>query len=442
MSQTIPNDPFTQELQRIGQWIAAGQLPEAAQALNAAQQRFPRDARIALLGVRLADKAGNLPGAMQAARRAVALEPGWHVALTELAVLLARQGENKEALAQMRHAVALQPSNVQVLRVASAVARQAGEVEQAMTWAHTSLQHDPADTELRLGLAGMLAGQGQHAQARKEYEHVLQAQPNQAEALWGLLMCAIHLKDGDEAKRLADIFIIRLPDDERVRYWHAIAHGQTPATQPPSVVGSLFDDYAPRFDLHLVRGLQYKVPQRAAEILLAQYPDRRFNLLDLGCGTGLLGLYLGPIQGFMIGVDLSEPMIAQAARHNLYARFHKVNLLDALRDTPSEHYEAIACLDALVYVGDLAPVIPNALRILKPGGCFIFSCETAAEDEPDLVLRTGSNRYAHKASAVERACREAGFGDVRIEHLEALRMERGQPLPGFLVTARKPAATA
>ncbi|RRD56254.1 methyltransferase domain-containing protein [Comamonadaceae bacterium OH2545_COT-014] len=442
MSQTIPNDPFTQELQRIGQWIAAGQLQEAAQALNAAQERFPRDARIALLGVRLADKAGNLRGALQAARRAVALEPGWHVAVMELAVLLARQQEYKEALAQARHAVALQPRSAQVLRLAAAVANQAEDLEQAIIWAKTSLQLAPDDIELRLGLAGMLSKKQQYAEAKQAYEAVLQAQPNQGEALWGLLMCAIHLKDEDEAKRLADIFIIRFPDDERVRYWHAVAHGQTPATQPTSVVGDLFDDYAHRFDLHLVRGLQYKVPQRAAEILLAQYPDRRFNLLDLGCGTGLLGVYLGPIQGFMIGVDLSEPMIAQAARHNLYARFHQVNLLDALRDTPADHYEAIACLDALVYVGDLTPVIPNALRILKPGGCFIFSCETAAEDEADLVLRTGSNRYAHKASAVERACREAGFGDVQIEPLEALRMEGGQPLPGFLVTARKPAATA
>ena len=115
-------------------------------------------------------------------------------------------------------------------------------------------------------------------------------------------------------------------------------------------------------------------------------------------------------------------------------------MLDALRETPADHYEAITCTDVLVYVGELAPVIPNALRILKPGGHFIFSCEAAGEDEADLVLREASNRYAHKASAVERQCREAGFDAVTIEHLPTLRMEGGQPLPGFLVTARKPLA--
>jgi len=186
-----------------------------------------------------------------------------------------------------------------------------------------------------------------------------------------------------------------------------------------------------------VRGLKYKVPERVAKMLLALHPDRKFNLLDLGCGTGLLGVYLGPIQGYMIGVDLSRKMIEQAARHGVYARFHNVNMLDALRETPADLYEIIACLDALIYVGDLAPVIPNALRILKPGGHFIFSCEAAQEGEPDLVLRTGTNRYAHRDTAVERMCRQAGFADVQIEHLPMLRMEGDVPLPGFLVTARK-----
>ena len=61
-----------------------------------------------------------------------------------------------------------------------------------------------------------------------------------------------------------------------------------------------------------MRGLKYKAPERTAQILTELHPDRRFNLLDLGCGTGLLGVYLGPINGFIIGVDLSARMIEQA----------------------------------------------------------------------------------------------------------------------------------
>jgi predicted TPR repeat methyltransferase len=84
-------------------------------------------------------------------------------------------------------------------------------------------------------------------------------------------------------------------------------------------------------------------------------------------------------------------------------------------------------------------VIPGAWRVLNPGGPCLFSCEAAQKGEPDLALRAATGRYAHRDTAVERLCREAGFTDIQIEQLPALRMEKGQPLPGFLVTARKPA---
>ena len=246
---------------------------------------------------------------------------------------------------------------------------------------------------------------------------------------------------GDHAKALADTeTLLNIePGNPTYEYWRALFSGEKPATQPGQVVSGIFDRYAATFDVSLWRQLEYRVPQLAADRLLALHPERRFNLLDLGCGTGLVGVCLGRLDGHIIGVDLSEEMIRQAARHNVYSRFHQVNVLDALRDTPSDHYEAITACDVLVYVGDLAPVLPNAFRILKPGGHFIFSCETAGEDEEDLLLRA-TGRFAHKASQVERLCIASGFDTVHIEHLPKLRMEGGAPLPGFLVVAHKPAA--
>ena len=287
-------------------------------------------------------------------------------------------------------------------------------------------------------LARHLVAQQRHRDAIPHFEYIHERAPGHEETLRGLLTCALAVSDEPAARQWADRLLALKPDDTSAQYWHAIAHGQTPQTQPPEIVTGIFDDYAQNFDMHLVRGLQYRTPERVAQILLERHPDRRFNLLDLGCGTGLVGVYLGRIEGHIIGVDLSEKMIEQAARHGIYSRFHQINVLDALRETPADHYEAIACADVLVYVGDLGPVIPNALRILKAGGEFIFSCESASEDEADLVMRP-SQRYAHKASDVERRCRAAGFDEVVIEHLPMLRMEHGQPLPGFIVTARKPA---
>ncbi|MFT3779253.1 MAG: methyltransferase domain-containing protein [Ottowia sp.] len=440
LDQTISNDPLTQELRRIRQLIGEGQLQPAALALNKVQGQAPKDARVLLLGMRLADAGGNLPAAIQAARRALVLAPDWHVAQIELALLLARQQEGDEAVPLAMQALANAPFDEQVMVGAINTAFFSERHEQTQAWAEEGVRRFPDHLGMRLFLGSHLVNQARYREAAEHFEFIHQRAPHHLEALTGLLTCALHGGDTAQARRHADHLIALAPTDDGARYWHAMAYGQTPSSLPPGMVASLFDEYAARYDVSVVRGLRYQLPERVAHILLELHPDRRLNLLDLGCGTGLVGLHLGRVDGHIVGADLSEKMLAQAARHGIYSKLSRVNILEALRDTPSGHYEAITCADVLPYVGDLSPVIPNALRILKPGGHFIFSCEAAGQNEADLVLRAKSNRYAHKASAVERLCREAGFDSVAIEHLPALRLEGGEPLPGFLVTARKPAA--
>ena len=139
----------------------------------------------------------------------------------------------------------------------------------------------------------------------------------------------------------------------------------------------------------------------------------------------------------MIGVDASIKMIEQAEKHGVYDRFHHVNLLDALRETPDALYHVIAALDVFIYVGDLAQAVANALRILRPGGRLVFSCETAPADGAEWVLQA-SGRYAHRRDHVEALCRKAGFADLQIQDID-LRLESGEPVKGFLVEAVKPA---
>jgi len=436
----IPSDPFTQRLQHIRQQIADGQLREAAAALNEAQKQAPEDARIALLGMRLASQAGNPAGAVQAARRALQLAPDWPVALVELGLLLASQEPRDEAMQLARRALALEPKDAEVRFGAARIAAVAGHIDQAFEWARQGVQDHPEHLELRLFLGRALVTRRDYAEALPHFEFVHQRQPLNVDALLGLMSCERIIGTPERFQALADATLALRPGDASVRFWHDIAHGRIPATQPAALIAGAYDAYAPYYDVHLVRGLKYRLPERIAERLKRAYPDLRFNLLDLGCGTGLVGACLGRIQGHMIGVDVSQRMIDEAARHQLYSRFHRVNLLDALADTPADHYEAITCAGVLTDVGDAAPVIPNALRILKPGGYFLFSCERAGEGEADLVLRPESMRYAHQPSAIRRLCEAAGFTDIVIEDLPALYMEDDQPVPGFLVQARKPVA--
>ena len=145
---------------------------------------------------------------------------------------------------------------------------------------------------------------------------------------------------------------------------------------------------------------------------------------------------MGPIEGVLVGVDLSGDMITQAARHRVYDRFHQVNLLDALQATPENLYHVITALDVFIYVGGLEAVIPNAFRILLPDGRFVFSCETGLDGDADYVLRS-TYRYTHHRSYVQRLLAQAGFDDITMQD-RVLRFEADQPVAGILVTARKP----
>ncbi|MDF1484980.1 methyltransferase domain-containing protein [Ramlibacter sp. H39-3-26] len=432
-----PTDPFIQRLFSIRDQIARGELPAAAQALNEAQKVSPGDPRLFILGTLMAEKSGNAKGAQEIARRAVAAAPRWSVAVIELALLLARQNQFKEALEQAHRAVDLAPNDPNMLMHGVDIAHRAQHPEQALQWLRRADALVPGNLRIQHLIAQDLAATGQRAQALDALTALHEAHPENADILLDATKAAISLQKKRVSQTLARRLVALAPDNEEYKFWQQIAQGKTPATQIAGDVTALFDQFAEKFDQHLVRGLQYQMPRVIAERIKVRYPGLKLNVLDLGCGTGLLGVCLGRIDGALVGVDLSMKMIEQAARHGVYDRFHNVNLLDALQATPDSLYEVITAADVFIYVGDLSQAIPNACRILVPGGRLMFSCEAATDDEADYVLHADNMRYAHKASHVQALCKAAGFDDVLIEATD-LRLEKGQPVKGFIVEAHKP----
>lgn len=431
-------DALAKRLHAIQQLITAGELKDAALKLNVEVKRTPDDPRIYLMGMRLAEAAGNSAGALEAARRAVKATPEWPVAVTELAQLLARQNQFPEAMELAERAVRLDENNLELLARVIAVAHRAQHFDTAVVWLERAAALNPGNTEIKHLLANDWRVLGQHDKAQAAYDQLVELLPDDREVLLGRAFNALAADNLSQALRDCEALLARNPADEEAQFYSELARGNTPKKQPVTMVRPMFDGLADQFDQHLVTRLGYKLPREVADIINDRYPDRKLNVLDLGCGTGLLGACLGRIDGALVGVELSRPMIDQAIKHGVYDRFHNVDLLEALQATPESLYDVIAALDVFIYVGDLTAAIPDAYRILRPGGHFIVSCEQAQENEADLVLRP-TRRYAHKASHVEAMCRAAGFEQVTLE-LKPLRYEMNEPVAGFLIVARKPAA--
>ena len=296
----------------------------------------------------------------------------------------------------------------------------------------------PESAQLKHLMAEAQAYNGQYEEAIALYTELLLQEPDNTDFLHDRLLAYINTAQTPLAQQDAERLVALAPDNETFTYYASLLKGETPATQPASVVTRLFDTSAAQFDQHLVGSLQYTLPQDVAQWILDWYPDKKVDVLDLGCGTGLLGASLGPLKGVIVGVDLSTKMIEKAAQRGVYAQFNQVNVLDALQATPESHYDVITALDVLIYVGDLSTVIPNAHRILTPGGRFVFSCEAAPKKVKTFTLKAtqATQRFVHQQDHVNKLLKAAGFGQIQME-TRALRLEAGEPVQGFVVTAQK-----
>jgi predicted TPR repeat methyltransferase len=210
--------------------------------------------------------------------------------------------------------------------------------------------------------------------------------------------------------------------------------GRRPRRASPAYVRALFDDYAARFDTHLLHELAYAVPNRLRDLVephLADLPGRR--LADLGCGTGLLAPLFRPVAASLEGVDLSPAMLARARARGLYDALHEADIARFLAVRPGR-LDLLLAADVLVYLGDLAPLLAAAARSLAPGG--LLACSLERHDGEGWVLHR-SGRYAHGAPYLEKAATGAGLVLLELQPL-TLRHEAGRPVEGYLALLQRP----
>ena len=158
------------------------------------------------------------------------------------------------------------------------------------------------------------------------------------------------------------------------------------------------------------------------------------SMLDLGCGTGLGGAAFRPFVDWLVGVDLSPAMIAQAAAKGLYDRLVAADLEDFLGRAAADRgqYHLVLAADVFVYVNDLAPIIAAIARVLAPAGLLACTVETHADDGVKLLPTL---RYAHGEAYLRGVLDDARLA---VAHLAktSVRSEKGVPVDSLVVIAQ------
>ena len=281
-----------------------------------------------------------------------------------------------------------------------------------------------------------LAAKGDLAAAADLLAQALELAPDYAAAWFALgeLREKLGLRDGAIAAFRQAAQADR--DDRHGARLHLIRLGDQPlAGMPESYVRALFDGYAPGFDQALTQGLSYRAPELLLRAVEASGARMKFgSALDLGCGTGLSGAAFRPFCDWLVGLDLSPAMLAQARGKGLYDRLVEGDVLRFLSDEAAAkaRYHLVLAADVFMYLDDLVAVSKAAAEVLAPTGLLAFSVET---HDGDGVMLRETLRYAHGAAHVRAALSAAGLKLVSLDSA-ATRTEKKVPVPGLVCVAR------
>ncbi|MEM6933515.1 MAG: methyltransferase domain-containing protein, partial [Pseudomonadota bacterium] len=215
-----------------------------------------------------------------------------------------------------------------------------------------------------------------------------------------------------------------------------IGRGVDPDRAPEAYVATLFGQHAESFDRILVDQLGYRVPELVADRLRRLDLGPFGRVLDLGCGTGLMGAALGDRAGELVGLDLAEDMLAETDERGCYDQLFVGEAVHFLIEEETR-FDLIAATDVLPYIGDLNPMMAALPGCLIPDGIVALSSETLPEGRFDTRgWRVGpGHRFAHAESYLREMLERRDFQILAFDPI-TVRMEDDAPVPGHMAIAR------
>ena len=135
----------------------------------------------------------------------------------------------------------------------------------------------------------------------------------------------------------------------------------------PRAVADRYDDWAESYDDDLV-AWSYRAPEVVAKTVVTREPDAR-SLLDVGCGTGLVGKALRALgcTARIKGLDISQSSLRVADRTGAYDEVESADLLQPL-DIEDNGVDVLVCVGVMTYLPDVEAVWREFARVVRPGG--------------------------------------------------------------------------
>jgi 2-polyprenyl-6-hydroxyphenyl methylase/3-demethylubiquinone-9 3-methyltransferase len=152
---------------------------------------------------------------------------------------------------------------------------------------------------------------------------------------------------------------------------HTTARNADPAelAKFTALAQSWWDPKGPSRPLHDLNPLRLRYVERAAAL-------RGSEVLDVGCGGGILSEAMARAGAHVLGIDLSQPVLDVAELHALEAKvaveYRAVAAEELAQERPAA-FDLVTCMEMLEHVPDPAAAVKALAGLAKPGGSIIVS---------------------------------------------------------------------
>ncbi len=148
-----------------------------------------------------------------------------------------------------------------------------------------------------------------------------------------------------------------------------------------------------------------------------QSPTPYTNILDFGCGSGVMLPYLSSISTQVIAMDVDLLPIQSVQKHIPLAK--NIDVKDATKtaitDLPANSFDLIIALDVLEHVHDLPRTLNDLLVLLKANGQLIVSGPTE-----NILYKIGRKVAGPEYSG---AYHERGIAEIKQELLKTTTLQ-------------------
>jgi len=322
----------------------------------------------------------------------------------------------EKAIASIKRAIELDSNNSDVYLLLGKCYKQSGDYKAALVHLKKAIKINHKCHICYHNIANIYDHLNKFELSLFYLQKAIKLYPDFYEALYSMAQC--YRKMNNEAKMVEYLnkTLEKLPKHPGANHLLASLNKETSSKYSSEYAEDLFDRYADHFEDHLVGLLNYQVPAIIKEKLKSLNPPKSSKILDLGCGTGLIGKTLVDIFPNLVGVDISTNMIEETRKKEIYHTLH-INDIDDFLFKNLKEFDLIIAADVFIYIGNLKVIFSGVREALSPNGYFIFTIELSSQIDTSDHQLAKSGRFSHTIEYVESLCKDIGFAIVEKEDI-------------------------